>query len=363
MFRIILLCLLSLTAQADIAGCKVFPDNNHWNTRVDKLPVHKDSVQWVANIGAGTPIHMDFGAGQWEGINIGIPFNIVNPADKPTTFNFLYADESDNGPYPIGGNPLVEGGSDRHFITLDTRDCKLYELFNYRPPNADSGAVWDLKTNATRPFGWTSADAAGLPILPGLIRYDEPIINHALRFTASKTHGSIAPASHATRGSAGISYPDQPPLGARYRLKASFDTTPYDTRLQPILTALKTYGMILADNGGEWYISGTHDERWDNDLLATLHNIRGAAFEVVDTSCTLTLSTDKRVVRASGGMVNVTVTSSCDWLPDAGSPWLKPIRASPILLSIVVARNDSKLIRSGRITVRDKYILIQQLGY
>jgi len=234
---------------------------------ISKFPVHPNSDQFVANIGAGTALHPDFGA-SWEGKKIGIPITYGTSETIPKVeLTFTYKDESDAGPYPIG---TIEDGSDRHSIVVLTDERKVYELFNVDvvTKTADSGAIYNLDDPKMRTFGFTSADAAGLPVYHGLVQYDEAAsgeIRHALRFTAEKTHGSTWPGSHSTRGIAGTVYEDQPPLGAIFRLKADFDITPYSPINQALLKAMKTYGLRLADNGSNWFISGAHDARWDND--------------------------------------------------------------------------------------------------
>ena len=273
-----------------IGGCPIYPLNNIWNTPVDGLPVHARSTQWVNSIGADTGFHMDFGSGTWDGGKIGIPYNVASGAVTPKySLDFYYPDESDPGPYPIPNNYQREDGSDHHILVLDTDDCNLYEIYDASYDgqwHGGSGAIWDLTSNALRPDGWTSADAAGLPILPGLVRYDEivdGVINHAIRFTASSTNSYIWPARHLTSGSAGV-LTSTPPMGARFRLKASYDITGFAPEMQVILQAMKTYGIILADNGSDWYVSGAPDERWDNDMLHTLDVLTGADFEAVDES-------------------------------------------------------------------------------
>jgi len=271
-----------------IENCPMFPENNVWNTPIDSLPLHPLSDVWIESIGSADSIHMDFGSGTWDGGLIGIPFNIVAGSAVPTFEpGFYYPEESDAGPYPIPDNPNIEYGSDHHILVVDTETCTLYEIFDASFDgsnwNGGGGAIWDLNSNALRPDTWTSADAAGLPILPGLVRYDEIVageIKHALRFTAEQTAGYLWPGRHLTAD------PDDsiPPLGARFRLKADYDISGFPPEMQVILQALKTYGMFLADNGSDWYVSGAPDERWDNDMLHLLDVLVGSDFEVVDAS-------------------------------------------------------------------------------
>lgn len=286
-------CPVSNMPPPMIAGCPVFPADNVWNTPVDRLPVHTNSTAWVNTIGAARNLHPDFGT-FYLGAPIGIPF-IAVPATQPRVpVAFDYADESDQGTYPIPPNPPIEGGAnadgDRHIIMIEQGNCILHELFYAFPQangswTAGSGARFDLRKNNMRPSGWTSADAAGLPILPGLVRYDEVKageINHALRFTAAQTQRAfIWPARHFASSLTGTQYP---PMGARFRLKASVNVSGYAPELQVILRALKKYGMILADNGSNWYLSGEHNPQWNDDLLNALKNIKGSDFEAVDTS-------------------------------------------------------------------------------
>lgn len=271
-----------------LSNCPMFPANNIWNARVDLLPVHPQSEAWINSIGRDEGFHMDFGSGAWDGGPIGIPYNVISGSSVTRyTLDFYYPDESDAGPYPISSDPLIEYGSDHHILVMDTDVCKLYEVydasFDHGQWSGGSGAIWDLNSNALRPDTWTSADAAGLPILPGLARYDEVAagaIRHALRFTAEETAGYIWPARHQTSDpQAGV-----PPLGARFRLKADYDISGFPPELQVVLQAMKTYGIMLADNGSNWYVSGAPDERWDNDMLHQLDVLTGADFEAVDTS-------------------------------------------------------------------------------
>lgn len=271
-----------------LAGCPLFPANSFWNTPINNLPVNSQSSRWVNAIGSSAGLHMDFGSGTWDGGPIGIPYNIVSGGQSTVPVSFYYPDESDPGPYPIPANPRIEWGGDHHILILDSASCELYEIYDASQSGgnwaAGSGAIWDLNSNALRPETWTSADAAGLSMLPGLVRYDEIVageIRHAIRFTAPCTSGHIWPARHtATHGSC----TNPPPLGARFRLNASFDIAGYPAQMQVILRAMKTYGIILADNGSSWFISGAPDDRWDNDMLHLLDNVTGASFEAVDES-------------------------------------------------------------------------------
>ncbi len=288
-------------ANSLLGNCSLFPVNNIWNARIDSLPVHARSADWVTSIGRSTGFHMDFGSGTWAGGPIGIPYNIVGASTPKVPVSFYYADESDVGPYPMPSSPRIEFGSDHHILIVDSSTCKLYEIYDASYSggrwHAGSGAIWDLNSNLLRPNTWTSADAAGLPILPGLVRYDEILsgkINHALRFTASQTNRYIWPARHLTSNDAA---PQIPPMGARFRLKSSFNISGYSTEMQVILQAMKSYGIILADNGADWYVSGAPDSRWNNDMLHTLDALSGNDFEAVDTAL-IKVSADSGVVKA-----------------------------------------------------------------
>jgi hypothetical protein len=272
---------------------QIFPPDNPWNLDISGLPVHPSSATFIAAIGASGHLYADFGT-YWRGRPIGLPFNLVRREQPHLPVSFEYASESDPGPYPIPPDALIEGGpssdGDRHVIVLDVDSRKLYELYAFRARttggwDAVSGAIFALDSNALRPAGWTSADAAGLPILPGLVRYDEAgiagVIPHALRFTVERTQRAyIAPARHFASPSKN---PNLPPMGLRLRLKASVDVSSFSPPLRAILTALQRYGMFVADNGSNWFISGTHDRRWNDDDLATISRISGNDFEVVDT--------------------------------------------------------------------------------
>ena len=277
----------------DAPNCPLFPANSYWDADVSRLPVDSRSSTWVASAGAGSPLHADFGSGTYNGGPIGIPYVTV-PGDQPrVAITFDYANESDPGPYPIPPSAPIEGGrqstGDRHVLVVDRDRCRLWETFATYPNGdgtwrAGSGATWDLGSNALRPAGWTSADAAGLPILPGLVRYDELAtgqIDHAIRITLNRTDRRyIWPARHQ----AGSGNAADAPMGARVRLKASFDESGYPQAAQVVLRALKQYGAIVADNGSSWFISGVPNPSFDNDALHTLQNVKGSAFEFVDAS-------------------------------------------------------------------------------
>ena len=291
----------SLAEPPSIGGCPMFPESNVWNTPVADLPVAERSADYVSRIGADATLHPDFGAGLHEGAPIGIPFVIV-PMNQPKVAIRFKAfgdepavpDESDAGPYPIPANAPIEGGpnsqDDRHVIVVQQGSCTLFELYK-AVPNPDkswsavSAAKFDLEGHELRIDGHTSADAAGLPILPGLVRYDEVAsgeIRHALRFTAPRTQKAyVWPARHQASSDTDATLP---PLGMRFRLKADFDITGFSRNNQVILRALKTYGMILADNGSPWFLSGAPDKSWNDDELRQLRKLRGGDFEAVDSA-------------------------------------------------------------------------------
>jgi hypothetical protein len=296
-----LLALAAATAGAQalppgLDGCPVLPADHVWNVAVDTAPVAPESSAYVQSIGAAAGLHPDFGSGLWQGAPIGIPFAVVSGAQPrvPIAF-FWYGSESDPGPYPVPADAPIEGGrasdGDRHVLVVDRDDCVLYELYHAFPEadgswSAGSGAVFDLASYALRPDGWTSADAAGLPVLPGLARYEEVAageIRHALRFTAPRTRRArVWPARHFASSSTD---PALPPMGQRFRLKSSFDVSAFSPQAQVILRALQRYGMILADNGSPWYVSGAPDPGWDDDrLVPELARVRGSDFEAVDVS-------------------------------------------------------------------------------
>ena len=284
-----------------IAGCPVFPADNIWNARVDQLPVHPRSKDYVTSIGPNVGLKADFGAGLYNDAPIGIPFSIVPMRQPKVAIVFKQfgdepgnPDESDKGPYPIPKNAPVEGGlksqDDRHVIVVQQGSCTLFELYKAVPNDDGSwnavGAVkFDLEGNELRPKDYTSADAAGLPIFPGLVRFEEVKggeIRHALRFTAQRTQRAyVWPGRHfASR----LTDEKLPPLGVRFRLRANFDISKFSASNQVILRALKTYGMFLADNGSAWYLSGAPNEAWNNDELRQLLQVKGSDFEAVDSS-------------------------------------------------------------------------------
>jgi hypothetical protein len=288
------------------SGCPIFPADNAWHRDISALPVHRDSAAYVSSIGTSKPVHADFGAGLWEGGPIGIPVTTVRPGQAGVTVSFQYAGESDRVPYPIPGDAKIEGGpasdGDRHIILYDPGRCRLYELFAAYPRGdgtwrAGSGALFDLRSNALRPRGWTSADAAGLPILPGLVRYEEVAagrIDHAIRVTAPTTRDAyIWPARHAASDETSANLP---PMGLRLRLKSSVDISGLPPQARIVAEAMKRYGVILADNGSPWFISGTPDDRWSNDALHALGRLHGSDFEAVDTS-SLMAAPDSAAVR------------------------------------------------------------------
>jgi hypothetical protein len=269
--------------------CPIFPKSNPWNQRVDKLPVAANSAAIIDSIGTSTGLHADFGSGLWEGSKIGIPFDVVTKKTRRSRVSFEYSDESDHVRYPIPKKVHIEGGSDHHALLLDKSACRLYELGGLQKGNgrwhAWAGATWNLRSNKVRPAGWTSADAAGLPIFPGLARYDEAkrgVIDHALRFTVEDSRRAfVYPARHYASD---LTASNLPPMGLRVRLKASFDIRPFPRQARIVLLALKRYGMMVADNGANWYITGAPSPRWSNDQLHTLGRVTGSNFEVVDTS-------------------------------------------------------------------------------
>jgi hypothetical protein len=286
----------SSDAAPSVGRCRVFPSDSHWNARVDDLPVLSNSAAIIRSIGRNTGVHPDFGSGKYQGSRIGIPYVTVPRDQKKVRVRYNeYGNQSDPGPFPIPRDAPVEGGrksnGDRHVIVVQRGACKLIELYHARPARngkgwvAGSGATWDLRSNKLRPKGWTSADAAGLPILPGLARYPEVKageIDHALRFTVSETRRHyIYPARHFASDSTSK---DLPSMGQRLRLKKGFDISGFSRQSKVVLRALKRYGMIVADNGSDLYVSGAPNRHWDNDDLHELGGVLGKNFVVVDTT-------------------------------------------------------------------------------
>jgi len=279
------------------ARCRVFPADHVWNVRVDHLPVHPRSDAYVDVIGRDAPLHPDFGPGLWDDRPMGIPFDVSTAATPARRLRIAeYPEESDPGLYRIPVGALVEGGDcgagDRHVLVIDETSCELQELYHARPLrrgrwSAGSAARWDLNGYRQRPEGWTSADAAGLPILPGLVRYDEVAageIAHALRFTVERAEGHVWPATHWEPSDEAS---DVPAMGHRFRLKADVDVSRFAPEAQVILVALKRYGMMIADHGSPWFLSGVPDERWNGEALVELQEeggITGDDFECVDAS-------------------------------------------------------------------------------
>jgi hypothetical protein len=275
--------------------CPVFPRSSHWNRKVDRLPVHPRSSRIVARIGRSAHLHPDFGSGRYNGAPIGIPYTTVSRHQRRVRVSFQYADESDREGYPIPRNVPIEGGrrsgGERHAIVVDRSRCRLYELYVAYPVaggrrwRAVPGAIWKLRSNRLRPRGWTSADAAGLPILPGLARYEElgrGGFDHALRVTVPRTRRAyVYPARHFASDETN---PDLPAMGQRLRLKAGFDVSRFPRQARAVLRTLKRYGMIVADNGAPWYVTGAPARGWNNDDLHSLQRVKGSSFEVVDTS-------------------------------------------------------------------------------
>ncbi|OGT27684.1 MAG: hypothetical protein A2Z17_03855 [Gammaproteobacteria bacterium RBG_16_66_13] len=284
----------SPTATVSADPCSIFPADNIWNAPILDAPVHPLSDRYIQAIGLDEPLHPDFGSGQWEGGPIGIPFAAVGTGREQVEVAFEYADESDPGPYPLPADPPIEGGpdsdGDRHVLLLSMDECRLYELYAAYPLSdgtwqAGSGAIFDLRSNLLRPAGWTSADAAGLPIFPGLVRYEEVAagtLRHALRFTAPRTQRAyVWPARHYASEWVDTDYP---PMGQRFRLRADFELEGFSPAVQVILAALKEYGMMLADNGSSWFLSGSPNESWSDEELRELRQVRGRDFEAVDVS-------------------------------------------------------------------------------
>ena len=303
-------------------SCQVFPSDNIWNSDISKLPMHAQNAQWLSSMASATAnLHPDFGAPPY-----GFPYNIVDNTHQKVSVTFLYASESDPGPYPLGADTRIENGTDHHALIINRDTCTLYELFNLAGSGtswtADSGAIFPLNSNALRLLGWTSADAAGLPIFPGLVRWDEVqagAIRHAIRFTAVQTDRSFLwPARHQA-GAA--SNPSLPPMSARFRLKGTYDISHFSPQAQVILLAMQHYGLILADNGSNWFFSGTPDAGWADSLLTELKSIPASQFEAVDES---------------GLMIDVSsgATRYCGYETMAGSFVRKGLTLPPVRCSL-----------------------------
>jgi hypothetical protein len=295
-------------AQRPVVGtsCRVFPADNWWHADVSGLPVHARSRQWLSHMSTDRDLHPDFGPSYGDGPDYGIPVTVVKPSHKRVRVRFDYAGESDRVRYPLGADTRVEGGrgsdGDKHTIVVDRGTCRLYETWNTRVRAgrwaAGSGAVWSLRSNALRPEGWTSADAAGLPILPGLLRWAEVKagrVDHAIRFTTDVTsRHHLWPARHDAGSRSSRAYP---PMGARFRLKAGFSTRGMSPYAVAVVEAMKTYGLVLADNGSPWYFQGERNARWPSRLIEELKQIPASAFVAVDIS-SLRVSKNSAAVRS-----------------------------------------------------------------
>jgi hypothetical protein len=283
------------TARVPVAGtsCRVFPASNFWNTDIRSLPVDARSATWLSHMSTQRNLHPDFGPSYGDGPDYGIPITVVGRRHHRVKVRFDYSDESDHVRYPFGRDTKIEGGrhssGDRHAIVIRTYRCRLYETWNTRVHDghwrAGSGATWSLGSNRLRPDGWTSADAAGLPILPGLLRWNEVKagrVTHAIRFTTDVTsRHHLWPARHDAGSTTSWAYP---PMGARFRMKAGFDATGFGPRARTVIAAMKTYGLVLADNGSPWFFTGERNSHWPPALIAQLKRIPASAFEAVDTS-------------------------------------------------------------------------------
>lgn len=283
------------TGVVPVAGttCRPFPADNYWNTDIRSLPLHPRSATWLSNMSPDRRLHPDFGPNYESGPDYGIPITVVGRDHRRVRVRFDYADESDHVRYPFGRDTRIEGGrnsaGDKHAIVVRKGTCRLYETWNTRVRNgrwrAGSGATWSLDSNRLRPDGWTSADAAGLPILPGLLRWKEVKaghVGHAIRFTTNVTsRHHLWPARHDAGSTDSWNYP---PMGARFRMKASFDASGYGPRARTVIAAMKAYGLVLADNGSPWYFTGERNRNWPPGLIAQLKQIPASAFEAVDTS-------------------------------------------------------------------------------
>jgi hypothetical protein len=350
---------------ASLNGFVPFATDSLWNQDISGSPVDANSGAILNFIGPTIGMHADFGSGQYQGSDIGIPYVVVGGTQAPVNVTFTaYGDESDPGPMPIPGNALIEGApnpsGDRHVLVLDNSRCFLYELFGSVANtngswNADSAAVWDLLANEQRPWTWTSADAAGLPIFPGLVRYDEVAagqIQHAIRFTLPASRAAmIPPASHWASNSTNA---NAPPMGMRLRLKAGYDISGFSTNVKVILTAMKKYGLIMADNGSAMYISGAPDSRWDNDDLHNLSQVPASAFEVVQMSPVYTASNVPQ--GAAPSIASFTATSSTGGGSSVTLSW-SVSNASYVIISpqVGAVRGTSVTVTPGQTTTYTLY--------
>lgn len=435
-FILTLMAATSVNAAPSIGGCNLFPDNNIWNTPIKDLPKDSNPAHqvWIDAIGRDKVFHMDFASGTYQGKTIGIPINKqaqlpINPT-KCSKFTFLYGTESDNGAagcfldgkqgttgYAIPSNVLIEGGSDHHLLVVEQSQCMLYEVFNAaynskkNTGTGGSGAIWNLKSNQLRPLGWTSADAAGLPITAGLVRYDEAAagkINHAIRFTVPATNGAyIWPASHKT-GTYSPTSPN-PPMGARLRLTTlAYNrlindpvikqiATNNDVTIRNIMDAMKDYGIINADNGSAWFISGEPHAKWNNtNLKAFADRLSGKDFEAVDTSCmmvaqnsgevradyltrcnppiaaastpncTYTISPSSNSFTKAGGTGKIVVTASastCNWSVGSHDAWISLTNHNYTGSQVVnysVSANTTGIFRTANFLVAGQSFIASQ---
>ena len=346
--------------------CSVFPADNIWNTDISNLPVNASSATWLSSTGgsSGRLLHPDFG-----GPPYGIPFNVASNSTLTYSFNFLSASESDAGPYPVPAGALIEAPTDSHMLVINKDSCKLYETFathlNTSPYSAGSGAIFDLNSNQLRQADWTSADAAGLPIFPGLVRLDEVqagFIGHAIRFTTHNTNDTyIWPARHH----AGTNDPTLPPMGARFRLKNSYDISSFGAATQVVLTAFKHYGLIDADNGSDWFFQGTEDTGWNNapydTMVAQLKTVPASAFEAVDESA-LMINPDS----AQAGTVPAAASAPTAAPRAAGATvtWSAPASGGPPITSYTVTGNPSgQAVVAGGLTTAVVYGLTNGTSY
>jgi hypothetical protein len=294
-------------AQAPVAGtsCRAFPANNYWHADVRRLPRHPRSRAWLSHMSPRRRLHPDFGPSYGDGPDYGMPVTVVSGAHRRVGVRFTYAGESDRVRYPFGRDTRIEGGrgsdGDRHAIVVDRSRCRLYETWATRVRagrwRAGSGATWSLRSNALRPDGWTSADAAGLPILPGLLRWNEVRrgrVDHAIRFTTDVTsRHHVWPARHDAGSRDSRRFP---PMGARFRMKRSFSPAGFGPRARVVIAAMKTYGLVLADNGSPWYFQGERNPHWPDRLIAELKRIPARAFVAVDASRLKVRNDSARVV-------------------------------------------------------------------